>query len=110
VIEAQTPYTYEEFNEIINFILLHKRFETHYAEYDEVPREILAGIRSERKRSNILVHELGYFLGQQIYDGYHAGAITRQEITDLFHKKFVESGSALATYLDLTGKLAGSSG
>ena len=110
VIEANTPFTYEEFTEIINFILLHKKFETHYADYDEVPQELLSGIRSQPRRFNILVHELGYFLGQQIYDGYHAGAISRREIADLFRKKFVESGSALRTYLDLIEKLAGSSG
>ena len=107
VIEAKTPYTYEEFKEIIDFILLHKKFETRYAEYEEVPPEILRGIRSEPRRMNVLVHELGYFLGQQIYDGYHAGAITRREISDLFRKKLVESGSALRTYLDLVERLAG---
>ena len=107
VIEANTPYRYEEFREIIDFILLHKKFETRYGEYDEVPPEILRGIRSEPKRLNILVHELGYFLGQQIYDGYHAGAITRREIADLFRKKFVDSGSALRAYLDLVEKLSG---
>ena len=106
-VEANTPYSYEEFQSIINFILLHKKFETRYQEYDEVPPEILAGIRSEPKLANILVHELGYFLGQQIYDGYHAGAVTRQEIANLFRKKFVESGSALRTYLDLAEKLGG---
>jgi len=107
LIEANTPYSYEEFKEIIDFILLHKKFETHYTDYDEVPLEILRGIRSEPKRMNILVHELGYFLGQQIYDGYHAGAITRREISDLFKKKFVDTGSALRTYLDLVEKLSG---
>ena len=107
LIEANTPYSYEEFKEIIDFILLHKKFETHYTEYEEVPDEILRGIRSEPKRMNILVHELGYFLGQQIYDGYHAGAITRREISDLFKKKFVDSGSALRAYLDLVEKLSG---
>jgi hypothetical protein len=107
LIEANTPYSYEAFKEIIDFILLHKKFETHYTEYEEVPAEILHGIRSEPKRMNVLVHELGYFLGQQIYDGYHAGAITRREISDLFKKKFVDSGSALRAYLDLVEKLSG---
>jgi hypothetical protein len=107
VIEANTPYRYQEFKEIIDFILLHKKFETRYGEYDEVPPEILRGIRSEPKRMNVLVHELGYFLGQQIYDGYHAGAMTRREIADLFRKKFVETGSALRAYLDLVEKLSG---
>jgi len=107
VIEANTPYTYREFREIIDFILFHKKFETRYPDYEEVPPEILQGIRSEPKRMNILVHELGYFLGQQMYDGYHAGAITRREISDLFRRKFVESGSALRIYLDLVEKLTG---
>ena len=107
VVEAKTPYTYREFREIIDFILLHKKFETRYGEYEEVPEELLRGIRSGPRRSNVLVHELGYFLGQQIYDGYHAGAITRKEISDLFRKKMVESGSALRTYLDLVEKLSG---
>jgi uncharacterized iron-regulated protein len=107
VVEAKTPYTYQEFREIIDFILLHKKFETRYAEYDEVPEELLRGIRSGPKRGNVLVHELGYFLGQQIYDGYHAGAITRKEISDLFRKKLVDTGSALRTYLDLVEKLSG---
>jgi len=107
VIEANTPNRYQEFKDIIDFILLHKKFETHYGDYEEVPVEILNGIRSEPRRMNVLVHELGYFLGQQIYDGYHAGAMTRREIADLFRKKFVETGSALRTYLDLVEKLTG---
>ena len=110
VIRANTGYEPEEFNAIIDFILLHKKFETRYQDYEEVPAEILRGILSEPKRMDILVHELGYFLGQQIYDGYHAGAITRREIADLFRKKFVDSGSALRTYLDLVEKLAGTAG
>ena len=105
-IEANTPYTYEEFTSIISFILLHKRFEQSYEDYHDVPKELLAGIGSEPRRANILVHELGYFLGQQIYDAYRAGILDRKEILGLFRRSFRESGSALGTYLDLTRKVA----
>ena len=104
-IEAHTAYTHEEFNAIIGFVLTHKRFEKEYAKYETVPEEILAGIRSEPRRANILVHELGYFLGQQIHDGYRDGLIDRREILDLFRTSFRRSGSALRAYLDLTAKL-----
>jgi len=104
-IEKSTRYGYEEFNAIINFILLHKKFERSYEGYDEVPEEILAGIRSEPKRANVLIHELGYFLGQQIYDAYRAGVLDRKEIARLFRESFRQSGSALRTYLDLTEKI-----
>jgi len=105
-VEANTPYGYDEFTAIINFILLHKRFEQNYKDYTDVPEELLAGIRSEPRRANILVHELGYFLGQQLHDAYRAGILDRKEILALFRRSFRESGSALGTYLDLTHKVA----
>ncbi len=104
-IERETPYTYDEFNAIIHFILLHKKFEQSYAQYDDVPAEILDGIRAEPKRANILIHELGYFLGQQIHDAYRAGVLDRREIARLFQRSFRATGSALKTYLDLTERL-----
>lgn len=104
-IERETRYSYEDFSAIIHFILLHKKFEQNYAEYDEVPPEILAGIRAEPRRANILIHELGYFLGQQIHDAYRAGVLDRREIARLFRRSFRESGSALKTYLELTERV-----
>jgi hypothetical protein len=105
-VEANTPYSYNEFNAIIDFILLHKKFEQSYESYDEIPSAILDGIRAEPRRANILVHELGYFLGQQIYDAYRAGILDRKRITALFRLSFRKSGSALNTYLDLTREVA----
>ncbi len=100
-IESKTPYRFDEFNEIIAFILLHKDFESSYENYTEVPRLILDGIRSDPRRANILIHELGYFLGQQIYDAYRAGRLMRKGIAQLFRASYRESGSALGAYLDL---------
>jgi len=104
-IERETAYTYEDFNAIIHFILLHKKFEQNYGTYEDVPPEILAGIRSEPRRANILIHELGYFLGQQLHDAYRAGVIDRRDIARLFRDSFRVSGSALKTYLDLTERV-----
>jgi hypothetical protein len=106
VIRARTSYEPEEFNAIIEFILLHKKFEQSYQRYPEVPEAILEGIRSDPRRANILVHELGYFLGQQIHDAYRAGIIDRREILDLFRSSFLVTGSALGRYLDLTRQVA----
>ncbi|HKQ98402.1 MAG TPA: ChaN family lipoprotein, partial [Candidatus Polarisedimenticolia bacterium] len=95
VIRAHTRYEPEEFNAIIDFVLLHKKFEQSYERYTEVPAAILEGIRSGPVRANVLVHELGYFLGQQMHDAYRAGILSRAEILDLFRASFLESGSAL---------------
>jgi len=105
-IEANTGYTYDQFNRIIGFILLHKKLETRYAEFGEIPPLIQEGVRTRDSRMfSILTHELGYYLGQQIYDGYHAGLIDRRLLKDLFHQRFDEEGSALKAYLSLVEML-----
>jgi hypothetical protein len=106
VIERETPYGYREFREIIDFILLHKRFERSYHEYEDVPARLLDGVQSQGERFSILTHELGYFLGQQIYDGYHAGSIRRREVVKLFQRSFEPGGDALSVYLDLVERLS----
>ena len=57
-------------------------------------------------RANVLVHELGYFLGQQMHEAYRAGILSRAEILDLFRTPFRETGSALKCYLDLARQIA----
>jgi hypothetical protein len=106
VIRAHTRYEPEEFNAIIDFVLLHKKFEQAYERYADVPPALLEGIRSGPVRANVLVHELGYFLGQQMHDAYRAGILSRTEILDLFRASFLETGSALQRYLDLTRQVA----
>jgi heme-binding uptake protein ChaN (Tiki superfamily) len=107
-IEANTEYTYDQFREIIDFILSHKRFEKTYQQHEEVPPRLLQGIHTRDPRMfSVLTHELGYFLGQQIYDGYHSGAMERREIAALFRRRFDERGSALSIYIDLVGRLPG---
>ena len=105
LIRAHTPYEPDEFKAIIDFILLHKRFEQSYKSYTEVPEPILEGIRSEAPRANVLIHELGYFLGQQLHDAYRAGLIDRRAILGLFRTSFRRTGSALSRYLDLTRQI-----
>ncbi|HET9480328.1 MAG TPA: ChaN family lipoprotein, partial [Candidatus Polarisedimenticolia bacterium] len=105
-IEANTEYTFEQFSRIIRFILLHKRFEKSYRRSDEVPGPLLEGIRTRDHRMfSVLTHELGYYLGQQIYDGFKEGILDRTDIADLFRRRFDEPASALSAYLDLVERL-----
>ncbi|HXI04594.1 MAG TPA: ChaN family lipoprotein [Candidatus Saccharimonadales bacterium] len=107
-VELKTGFSYAEFRRVIDFILLHKKFERTYAEYDHVPAELLDGIRTNDARLfSILTHELGYFLGQQLHDGVHGGAISREEIRALYAKRYERSTSAFRVYLELTERLPG---
>jgi len=108
IVERETGFSYEEFCEIINFILLHKKFERHYRDYDHIPGELLEGIRTKnRRRFSLLTHELGYFLGQQLYDGFHAGVVSREEVDGLFRRTLDGRNEALELYLDLSERLPG---
>lgn len=108
VVEKETGYGYEEFCAIIDFILLHKKFERAYSTFSEVPPALLAGIRTRSRRLfSTLTHELGYFLGQQIYDGVHAGVLDRASVARMFARRLQEKGEALGLYLDLCARLPG---
>jgi len=107
-IEANTEYTYEQFRTIIEFVLRHKKFERTYANHSEIPDWLHAGLGTRNARTfSVMAHELGYYLGQQLYDGYHRGKIDRRTIANLFRARFDEAGEALSTYLDLVERLPG---
>jgi len=101
-IEKNTEYSFEQYGRIIRFILLHKRFERAYKSRSDVPEALKDGIRTRSRREfSVLTHELGHYLGQQMYDGYHQGLIDRGAIRELFLRRFANPGSALSAYLDL---------
>jgi heme-binding uptake protein ChaN (Tiki superfamily) len=52
-----------------------------------------------------VIHALGYRLGLLLYNGLEQGAISREEIRDLFRMPFAEEGSAREAYFDLLGRL-----
>jgi hypothetical protein len=107
-VEEATELNYEEFRQIIDFILLHKKFERNYQQYDRVPAELLAGIRTtDRRLFSILTHELGYFLGQQIYDGVRGGLLSHGDLKSLFSRRFARTREAFRGYLSLTERLPG---
>jgi hypothetical protein len=105
-VEAQTGYKYPEFKAIIDFILLHKKLEKDYRQRRDVPPEILAGLGSTGGRFRTLTHELGYFLGQQIYDGFHRGLVSHDEIVGLYQSRWDQPASAVSAYLDWAERLA----
>ncbi len=101
-IENNTEYSFEQYGRIMRFILTHKRFERTYKSHRDVPAALKDGIRTRSRREfSVLTHELGYYLGQQMYDGYHQGLIDRGAIRNLYFRRFAQPGSALSAYLDL---------
>lgn len=105
-VEARTGYAYADFRAIIDFILLHKKFEQDYAQRQEIPPQILEGIRADGDRHRILTHELGYFLGQQIHQGYQKGIVSHREVVTLYRQRWDEHDASLRAYLKWAEVLA----
>ncbi|HEY3129306.1 MAG TPA: hypothetical protein VGL91_07595 [Acidobacteriota bacterium] len=78
--------------------------EIHYRRFREIPAVISEGLRSEGRVYTLLVHELGYRLGERLYRLYLHGRISRKEVRRLFFMKFEESGQAFEIYLRLARK------
>ena len=105
-VEARTGMSHSEFRAIIEFILTHKRFERTWRDAATVPEELRAGVASEGERFRVLTHELGYFLGQQLYDGSRRGLVPLAALLGLFRRSFRRPGSAVSAYLDWAERLA----
>ena len=94
---------------LIKFILSHKKFEKNFRKESEIPEVLKKGIRTRSgKMFSVLTHELGYFLGQQIFDGFRQGLLSRTRIRNLFNKRFEKPGAALEGYLSLVEELPAS--
>ncbi len=83
------------------FVRAHKDMERRYEELAKIPKAVSDGVSSRGQMRDILTHELGYLLGEQLYRGYLQGRLTRREVAQLFHVRFEAEGSPLEAYLTL---------
>lgn len=96
--------SYSQSQIIRNFLKTHSEVEIHYRRFRDIPAVISQGFESEGKVYALLVHELGYTLGEKIYRLYLHGRMSRKDFRRLFFMKFDEAGQALDTYLRLARK------
>ena len=83
------------------FVYEHKSLEKNYGMMDGLPKIITRGIQSHGRIFTVLTHELGYFLGEQLYRGYLSGTFSRKEISKLFETRFEEVGPVADAYFSL---------
>jgi hypothetical protein len=87
------------------FVITHKKMEHDYGRRRRLPRVITQTLVSDVRNIGVLVHELGYLLGEQMYQGYLSGALSRREISRLFESRFEEQGPPAQAYFDLAERL-----
>jgi hypothetical protein len=86
-IEKQTLDSCREYMEMIDFIVLHKDFESNARQYPVLPPLIRKGISFTGAKFAFSTEKLGYMLGTQLYDAYVAGRLSKRYIRSLFFRK-----------------------
>lgn len=97
-IEQQTSFSYRDYMQMIDFLVLHKDFETNARRYHEVPELISQGRAYTGARLEFAVERLGGMLGSELYDAYLAGRVHKRFIRSLFFRDLRKPGTAHATY------------
>ena len=105
VIEEQTIYSYRDFMEMIDFLVLHKDWEAHHGRYRHVPELIGTGLEYEGEKLEFVTSRLGKMLGTQIYEAYVSGALSKRYLRALFVRKLYRPGVAKTTYFEAARRL-----
>jgi hypothetical protein len=104
IIEEQTLYTYREYMEMIDFIVLHKDFEANSRQYPTLPELVRQGVGFSGAKFAFATQKLGYMLGSELYDAYVAGRLSKRYIRSLFFRR-LNGAAARSMYFQIAGKV-----
>jgi hypothetical protein len=106
-IEEHTIYTYREYMQMIDFLVMHKDYELHARHYSVVPDLIAEGIGFAGEKCAFVTSRLGQMLGSEMYDAYIAGKISKRYLRSLFFRRLEVPGAAHDMYFQLVRRARG---
>lgn len=104
VIEYCGLYSYREYLEMIDFLLLHKDYELRREQYGRPPQLVTLALQYNRARFAYATRELGLMLGTELYDAYVTGRIARQSLRAVFFRSR-RKGDAPKIYFQLVQRI-----
>jgi hypothetical protein len=99
-VEEQTAFTYREYMQMVDFLVMHRDYEVNARHYSALPRLLADGFRATGERFAFTTERLGNMLGSELYDAYVAGRVSKRYIRGLFFRKLQGRGVARAVYFD----------
>ncbi|MBV9610293.1 MAG: ChaN family lipoprotein [Acidobacteria bacterium] len=109
-IEEHTIYTYREYMQMIDFLVMHKDYELHARHYSVVPDLIAEGIGFAGEKCAFVTTKLGQMLGSEMYDAYVSGKISKRYLRSLFFRKLEVPGAAHEMYFQIVRRARRRSG
>jgi uncharacterized iron-regulated protein len=104
-IEEQTYFNYRDYMQMIDFLVMHKDFESNARSYFEVPELIEQGRNYSDEQLEFVVEKLGGMLGSELYDAYLAGKVHKRYIRSLFFRDLRKPGVAHTLYFVIARRL-----
>ncbi len=102
----ETPYySYREFMQMVDFLVLHKDWEANLRHYFHAPQLLRDGLRVSGERSVFITQRLGRMLGTELYDAYLAGRVSKRYVRSLFFRKVNAPGAARKLYFEVVRRI-----
>jgi heme-binding uptake protein ChaN (Tiki superfamily) len=97
-------YSYREYLEMLDFLLLHKDYELHREQYGRRPSLVETALLYGDARFDYVTRELGLMMGTELYDAYVAGRVSKQSLRTLFFRS-PKAGEAEKQYFRLVQRI-----
>ncbi|MFB3917788.1 MAG: ChaN family lipoprotein [Terriglobales bacterium] len=97
--------SYREFMQLVDFLVLHKDYETNLRHYRRLPDLLREGPSWGGERFDYATQQLGYMLGSELYDAYIAGRIAKRFLRALFFRNLDKPGAARIAYFATVKRL-----
>ena len=104
-IEAASRCSYAEYMRMLDFLVLHKDYETSARRYLTLPALIEEGARFTGERFDFATRQLGYMLGTQLYDAYVGGRVSKRFLRSLYFYAPDNGAGAQAFYFAVVRRM-----
>ena len=97
-VEQQSAQPYAKFMEAMDFIVLHRDYESNLRQYWQRPELLQQGMQYTGEQYALVTRTMGELLGTELYDAYVAGALTRRSLRSLFCRDLGAPGVSRTAY------------
>lgn len=96
----------DELEKLVDFLVMHKDYEAHRDKYWRTPVLVEQGIQSAGRKLDYLTSQLGQLLGNELYEAYLAGLISKRAIRALYFTDLAAPRAAESTYFSIARRCA----
>ncbi|MBN2433430.1 MAG: ChaN family lipoprotein [Acidobacteria bacterium] len=103
-LKGRLPFDKRALHDIARFVAIHKKYEVYEDRFSSLPLILLAGIHRCRYRQVFMQRELGFLLGEQLYQAVQARRRYWRKVLRLFFGMMVLPGVPTRLYHEFAGE------